>query len=121
MGGYNKGVTQQNKALYNAEWVGFMRERLAEKLNHSTMILMEEQAMLADRYGHGNVANVLRPPQRDKVFRPPVTEGHGRPKYASMVRHRPERDQPITYLRPQGQHAYRLTFFQGKTSATQLE
>eukprot|EP01064_Diplonema_japonicum_P009109 TRINITY_DN16573_c0_g1_i1.p1 TRINITY_DN16573_c0_g1~~TRINITY_DN16573_c0_g1_i1.p1 ORF type:complete len:188 (+),score=39.53 TRINITY_DN16573_c0_g1_i1:159-722(+) len=123
MGGYNKGVMQQNKHLYNAEWVGFMRSRLAEVVNHRTLILLEEEAMLADRYGHTNVANLLQPPVRDTPahrFVPPA-EGAGRPKFPTMIKHRAERDQPVHYLRPQGQHAYNLSFFPGKGTATQLE
>ncbi|KAJ9450739.1 hypothetical protein DIPPA_16620 [Diplonema papillatum] len=125
IGLWNKGVTEGKKSAYNTEWVGFMRSRLHECLGHRKLVLQEEQALLADMYGHSNVASLLRAQPTDpdaprQLFIRPANEVSTRPVTIKMIKHRPERDQEVSYLRPQGQHAYRLSFYPGKGTATQV-
>eukprot|EP01062_Namystynia_karyoxenos_P063570 TRINITY_DN56370_c0_g1_i1.p2 TRINITY_DN56370_c0_g1~~TRINITY_DN56370_c0_g1_i1.p2 ORF type:complete len:197 (+),score=48.39 TRINITY_DN56370_c0_g1_i1:123-713(+) len=117
---------QARKTMYNAEWMQKLRQHLHELLNYRTVILMEEQALLADRYGHDQVRNVIgRAESRSAQENPQEywarRDGDARPKLVRAYRHRPERDQPVSYLRPQGQHAYNLSFVAGQQRGTQLD
>eukprot|EP01060_Flectonema_neradi_P005205 TRINITY_DN13455_c0_g1_i1.p1 TRINITY_DN13455_c0_g1~~TRINITY_DN13455_c0_g1_i1.p1 ORF type:complete len:215 (+),score=19.18 TRINITY_DN13455_c0_g1_i1:53-646(+) len=123
-----KGERESKKWIYNSEWVGFMRSRLHETLNYKTLVLMEEQAMLADRYGHEAVNAVLTPPEQTaEMFlanqQRKLLQGEYQtsPTHIAAYRHRIERDAPVSYLVPQGQQGFKLSFVPGKENTNQIQ
>ena len=125
--GRKKGERESKKWIYNSEWVGFMRSRLHETLNYKTLVLMEEQAMLADRYGHEAVNSVLTPKEQtaemilaEKMRNHVIGEYVTRPIHVAAYRHRVERDAAVGYLVPGGQEGYQLSFVPGKEKVTQI-
>eukprot|EP00754_Rhynchopus_humris_P038735 Rhum_TRINITY_DN21340_c0_g1::Rhum_TRINITY_DN21340_c0_g1_i1::g.173713::m.173713 len=121
--GWGKQVQQNKKVLYNVEWCDTLREKLGEALSHKALVLSEEMALMADQYGAAAVADVLTPPPEKKSdgYRNMNPWEHGsRPIHVRQYMHRIERDAPVNFLRPRGQHAYNLSFFPGKGSTTQV-
>eukprot|EP01065_Artemidia_motanka_P005999 TRINITY_DN12916_c0_g2_i1.p1 TRINITY_DN12916_c0_g2~~TRINITY_DN12916_c0_g2_i1.p1 ORF type:complete len:226 (+),score=83.00 TRINITY_DN12916_c0_g2_i1:56-679(+) len=129
----NMGTKRPNrenkKWLYNTEHFQFMRARMHELLNHRTLVLAEEQSVLADMHGHKAVAELLRQGsqhQRQTQARTPIDywqdqDVKQRAQAALPYRHRIERDDPVSYVSPRGQHAYKLTSVAGQQHATQLD
>ena len=119
--GYKKSRTQGKKNLYNVEWAGEMKSILCDYLSYEKLILEEEMSLIADTYGSAAVADVLRPADQQNFHN--VTRDYSehptRPEFPGQYRHRPERDNEVSYLKPGGQQAFKLTFFPGKSQATQ--
>eukprot|EP01061_Rhynchopus_euleeides_P032848 TRINITY_DN54707_c0_g1_i1.p1 TRINITY_DN54707_c0_g1~~TRINITY_DN54707_c0_g1_i1.p1 ORF type:complete len:192 (+),score=40.84 TRINITY_DN54707_c0_g1_i1:80-655(+) len=121
--GYKKSLQQSKKNLYNVEWTGELKELLCEHLSHKRLVLEEEMSLLSDTYGKEAVAEVLNPIKAETSEATPARatyEHKTRPVMPMQYRHRPERDVDVTYLKPGGQQAFKLSFFAGKGTATQL-